>query len=103
MAVCVTFLICVGAEDVFVKYDDVTVDTQGTPYDYASVMHYNSHAFSGNGLPTIETVEPFAMIGQRTRMSPIDIQEVRLFYNCQTTGVTYPTTKITPLLEWRNV
>lgn len=37
----------------FNKYGRDTIDSLGTPYDYASVMHYDSYAFSANRRPTI--------------------------------------------------
>lgn len=58
------------------------VDTQSTPYDYGSLMHYGSKDFSINGLPTIEPLQPGAAIGQRDTLSATDIREIRLAYNC---------------------
>ena len=66
------------------------VDVQNTPYDYESVMHYETTAFSRNNLPTIEPLQPYVKIGQRYYLSKIDIQEIRLFYNCPASGVTLP-------------
>jgi hypothetical protein len=80
-----------GMEHNFNKYDNTFVDTKNTPYDYASVMHYGSDAFSLNGSPTIEPIEPGVQIGQRVWMSPIDMEEVRLFYNCSSSGIISPT------------
>lgn len=42
-----------GKEHNFNKYDNRTVTDYGIGYDYKSVMHYSSHAFSSNGEPTI--------------------------------------------------
>ena len=42
-----------GMEFNFNKYDRSKIDSLGTPYDYNSVMHYDSKAFSRNGRPTI--------------------------------------------------
>jgi hypothetical protein len=78
-------------ENNFAKYNNSVVDTQNTPYDYASVMHYERDAFSSNGLPTIVPTQPNVQIGQRYNMSTLDILEVRLFYNCSSSGITFPT------------
>ena len=74
----------------FNKYPNTIVDTLNTSYDYSSVMHYGRDAFSRNGLPTIEPLQSNVLIGQRYNLSNIDIQEVRLFYNCSSNGVTLP-------------
>ena len=74
----------------FDKYNNTVVDTLNTPYDYTSVMHYEPGAFSSNGLPTIEPLQAGAKIGQRRNMSTIDIEEVRILYNCSASGQTLP-------------
>uniref|UniRef100_A0A3Q3FVH4 Metalloendopeptidase n=1 Tax=Kryptolebias marmoratus TaxID=37003 RepID=A0A3Q3FVH4_KRYMA len=61
--------------------------TQGTPYDYWSVMHYSKYEFSiGNG-STIITKDPKFqnVIGQTLGMSPLDALELNLFYKCNST------------------
>lgn len=68
------------------------VDTQNTPYDYESLMHYETTAFSINGLPSIEPLQPNVKIGQRYYISAIDTQEIRQFYNCSANGPTLPPT-----------
>ena len=42
-----------GAKHNFNKYGRQTIDSLGTKYDYGSVMHYGSKAFSKNKQPTI--------------------------------------------------
>jgi hypothetical protein len=49
-------------------------------YDYGSIMHYGRYAFSKNGQPTIEVLQPGMNIGQRERLSPGDITAVELMY-----------------------
>jgi hypothetical protein len=81
----------------FTKYNNTMTDTLNSSYDYSSVMHYEKNAFSINSsLLTIEPLLPHVKIGQRYKLSPIDIQQIRLFYNCTATGTTLPTTPITP-------
>ncbi len=69
----------------FEKYDNSYVDVLNTPYDYDSVMHYGKYDFSANYLPTIEPLQKHITIGQREYLSTIDLEEVRLFYNCSST------------------
>lgn len=40
----------------FKKYDKSVITDYGIPYDYESVMHYSSKAFSKNGRTTIEPI-----------------------------------------------
>jgi hypothetical protein len=45
-------------------------------------MHYPRDAFSANGLPTITTKQANVVIGQREKLSPTDIAEIRQYYKC---------------------
>lgn len=45
------------------------------PYDYHSIMHYGSYAFSKNGQPTITPLQPVS-IGQRRGLSDLDIASI---------------------------
>jgi astacin len=49
-------------------------------YDYDSIMHYGSTAFSINGQPTITTVSSGKPIGQRNGLSKGDIATIRFLY-----------------------
>ncbi|UJR08286.1 hypothetical protein I4U23_012558 [Adineta vaga] len=62
----------------FIKYNS-DVDTQMTPYDYGSVMHYGRNAFAINssGSTIIPIMNDTAFIGQRVQLSPIDILEIQ--------------------------
>jgi hypothetical protein len=55
---------------------------QGSPYDYASIMHYRANDFSMNGKPTMTPRRSGVPIGTATELSLIDIAEVRHFYDC---------------------
>lgn len=50
------------------------------PYDYGSIMHYGTHFFSKNGLPTI-IPKINVEIGQRNGLSQLDIQGVNALYS----------------------
>ncbi|XP_055838795.1 seminal metalloprotease 1-like [Episyrphus balteatus] len=72
-----------GHEHNFEIYNSSVVEDFGVAYDYGSVMHYSSTAFSKNGEKTIipildENIE----IGQRRGMSAKDIYKLNLMYKC---------------------
>ncbi|XP_046802880.1 seminal metalloprotease 1-like [Lucilia cuprina] len=72
-----------GKEPFFQKYNASTVTGFGVSYDYGSVMHYPSAAFSKNGEKTLiplqgENIE----IGQRRELSDKDIRKLNLMYKC---------------------
>ena len=54
-------------------------DDVGT-YDYGSIMHYGSTAFSKNGQPTIVPKQSGVSIGQRNGLSAGDIAAVKFMY-----------------------
>jgi len=49
------------------------------PYDFGSIMHYPTWAFSHNNQPTIETLNGEA-IGQRDSLSDGDVQAINFMY-----------------------
>ena len=56
-----------------------------SPYDYGSIMHYPSHAFSSNGKATIVAKQSLRgkVMGQRSALSAADLQKVRRAYRCK--------------------
>ncbi|XP_031847626.1 hatching enzyme 1.2 [Nomia melanderi] len=69
-----------GKEHNFNKYDNQTVTDYGISYDYTSVMHYSSHAFSKNGEPTITPKKKGVKLGQRKGLSGKDILKLQAMY-----------------------
>lgn len=70
-----------GYESSFAKRSPDHTDDLGVTYDYGSVMHYNSYAFSiDENLKTIDAGSN--PIGQRDGMSNEDIEQIRLMYKC---------------------
>lgn len=45
-------------------------------YDFSSIMHFGSHAFSKNDLPTIVALYPEQTLGQRNNLSELDIYSI---------------------------
>ncbi|XP_071563535.1 seminal metalloprotease 1-like [Temnothorax nylanderi] len=72
-----------GKEHNFNKYDNRTVTDYGIAYDYKSVMHYSSHAFSRNGEPTIMPKKEKVQLGQRDGLSEKDVAKVQAMYKEQ--------------------
>jgi len=66
----------------FNKQPNRAVDSLGTPYDYASMMHYGATAFGINRRQTIQTKDPRNqhLIGQRNGFSEIDKKQLNLMY-----------------------
>lgn len=59
------------------------MDTFGVPYDYDSIMHYNAYEFSkDDNKPTIIPKQPGVFIGQRIRLSTLDIKKIQILYGC---------------------
>ena len=66
-------------------------------YDYASIMHYPSHAGSRSGNPTIVPRNPNARIGQREGLSELDRAAIVTLYGSRSTPVaSAPTPSVTP-------
>ncbi|KAM7433978.1 hypothetical protein ABFA07_015863 [Porites harrisoni] len=73
-----------GDSDNFRKYNRRTIDSMGSPYDYGSLMHYGSKAFSKNGKPTIVAkTSSKVTLGQRKGISATDAKQMNLLYKSQ--------------------
>ena len=65
--------------------DANVMDSMGYAYDYESVMHYGSKFFTKNDKDTIRIRKPalgHVRIGQRKRLSDIDVAQINAMYNC---------------------
>jgi len=68
----------------FAKYSTNEINSRDSPYDYKSLMHYNSYAFSTNGNPTlVRASDNVTRIGaQREGMSMYDRKQLNDMYGC---------------------
>lgn len=72
-----------GREKNFEKAKPSEVNSFGIGYDYGSVLHYSSLAFSKNGKNTIEAkMRTNEQMGQRVGLSKKDIEKVNKMYKC---------------------
>lgn len=69
-----------GAENNFNIQENTDIFAE-VGYDYSSVLHFGSKAFSLNEADTIEPLEP-AEIGQRENISEKDIEKINILYKC---------------------
>jgi hypothetical protein len=74
-----------GAEYQFEKFNPWDTTNFGTPYDYFSIMHYDSYAFSRNGKPTIvaKSEKLNRIIGRMETLSFGDVMRIRRMYKCE--------------------
>ncbi|KAK0414737.1 hypothetical protein QR680_011593 [Steinernema hermaphroditum] len=73
-----------AALDQFGKVDLSKTSYYGQPYDYKSILHYDSLAFSKNGFPTMLPKKPglASTIGNAKDFSEIDLAKINRMYNC---------------------
>ncbi|XP_035534927.1 high choriolytic enzyme 1-like isoform X2 [Morone saxatilis] len=57
-------------------------NTLNLPYDLNSIMHYGKFFFSVNGNATMLPRYSTEQMGQRTHLSPLDIQKLNKLYHC---------------------
>lgn len=65
--------------------DSNNLDSMGYAYDYESIMHYGRKFFTKNNKNTIQirlTGIGNVKIGQRKRLSDIDVAQINAMYNC---------------------
>uniref|UniRef100_A0A915PUI8 Metalloendopeptidase n=1 Tax=Setaria digitata TaxID=48799 RepID=A0A915PUI8_9BILA len=73
-----------AAIDQFGKVDLTKTSYYGQPYDYRSILHYDSLAFSKNGFPTMLPKERgfSSTIGNAKDFSEIDLAKINRMYSC---------------------
>uniref|UniRef100_A0A4W6DDX3 Metalloendopeptidase n=1 Tax=Lates calcarifer TaxID=8187 RepID=A0A4W6DDX3_LATCA len=57
-------------------------NTLNLPYDLNSIMHYGQFFFSADGSPTVLSKQSGGQMGQRTHLSPLDVQRLNRLYHC---------------------
>ena len=73
-----------GANFNFDKLGSEYINSLGIEYDYNSIMHYCENAFSVDPAKkkTIITLEPNAELCNACELSPLDILQINLLYEC---------------------
>ncbi|XP_070507032.1 hatching enzyme 1.2-like [Chironomus tepperi] len=75
----------------FITLNPSLFENFGTPYDYYSVMHYDTHTFSANGMPTILPNDHRYrnVLGQRIGLSQGDVKRINSMYQCNQVSYGY--------------
>lgn len=73
-----------GYESDFKKIEKGEANLFGVGYDYGSLLHYSSTAFSKNDQKTITALQPSgeAKMGQREKFSASDLKRINTMYKC---------------------
>ncbi|OWA55302.1 putative Zinc metalloproteinase nas-14 [Hypsibius exemplaris] len=85
----------------FLDWSAVEVTAFGFPYDFGSIMHYSTVAFSKDGFswtirPKKEWAQYETMMGQRNGLSQIDIGKINAMYKCPERGGAKPNQPLPP-------
>jgi len=86
--------IAAGRQLNFEKRDSLGQDIGD--YDYGSIMHYSSRAFSRSGKPTITPKRAGVTIGQRDGLSELDRAAIRYLYGTGTSPQPQPPAPVPP-------
>lgn len=88
-----------GVESNFMKFTEKEIDHLSQPYDYESIMHYDTYAFSSNGQPTIVRNDGGVIHGSYDRETPsdVDVKKMKIIYctSVKTTTTTTTTSETT--------
>ena len=67
----------------FDSYNFTGISTQGLPYDYNSIMHYNNDQSAVDpSRPTIQARDPNIIVGRAIELSDLDKIRANKYYNC---------------------
>ena len=68
----------------FEKKSPKEINSFGVRFDYGSLMHYSKTTFSKTSLDytILPKYDPAVHIGQREKLSELDIQQANLRYQC---------------------
>ena len=93
---------CLEFRYAFHKYADGRINSLGISYDYDSVMHYDSRAFSMNGRTTIARKNGDTRLGNTRGLSRRDIEQAKLLY-CRTKSTDEPPKRTHGLFTDQNI
>ncbi|XP_013390343.1 MAM and LDL-receptor class A domain-containing protein 1 [Lingula anatina] len=71
----------------FEKVNPEQVNTLGAPYDFGSILHYKINTFAIDPsmptlFPKVNVTEAVRSMGQREKLSQVDIYKINSLYNC---------------------